>query len=67
MMAALLMMSSSSVAALVHMGSPENTWLHHWASIRLRIIIRRTSSKAHPQLGILTGRKVEVSSRELNY
>ena len=35
--------SSSSTATVVSMGSPENTWLGHWARTRLRIISRRTA------------------------
>ena len=35
--------SSSSTATVVSMGSPENTWLGHWARIRLRMISRRTA------------------------
>ena len=43
MMAVTPMMSSSSTATVVSMGSPENTWLGHWARTRLRIISRRTA------------------------
>ena len=35
--------SSSSTATVVSTGSPENTWLGHWARSRLRIISRRTA------------------------
>ena len=35
--------SSSSTATVVSMGSPENTWLGHWARIRLRMVSRRTA------------------------
>ena len=38
-----MMSSSSSTATVVSTGSPENTWLDHWARIRLRIISRRTA------------------------
>lgn len=38
-----MMSSSSSTATVVSMGSPENTWLGHWARIRLRMISRRTA------------------------
>ena len=38
-----VMSSSSSTATVVSTGSPENTWLGHWARIRLRIISRRTA------------------------
>ena len=38
-----VMSSSSSTATAVSTGSPENTWLGHWARIRLRIISRRTT------------------------
>lgn len=34
---------SSSPADVVHSGSPENRWLGHWASIRHRIVSRRTA------------------------
>ena len=35
--------SSSSTATVVSTGSPENTWLGHWARIRLRMVSRRTA------------------------
>ena len=35
--------SSSSTATVVSMGSPENTWLGHWARIRLRMVSRSTA------------------------
>ena len=35
--------SSSSTTTAVSTGSPENTWLGHWASIRLRMVSRRTA------------------------
>ena len=38
-----VMSSSSSTATVVSTGSPENTWLGHWARIRLRTISRRTA------------------------
>ena len=38
-----VMSSSSSTATVVSTGSPENTWLGHWARLRLRIISRRTA------------------------
>ena len=38
-----VMSSSSSTATVVSTGSPENTWLGHWARIRLRMISRRTA------------------------
>ena len=38
-----MMSSSSSTATVVSMGSPENTWLGHWARIRLRMVSRRTA------------------------
>ena len=38
-----VMSSSSSTATVVSSGSPENTWLGHWARSRLRIISRRTA------------------------
>ena len=44
MMAVTPVMNSSSTATVVSMGSPENTWLGHWARLRLRIISRRTAS-----------------------
>ena len=34
--------NSSSTATVVSTGSPENTWLGHWARIRLRMVSRRT-------------------------
>ena len=37
------MSSSSSTATAVSMGSPENTWVGHWARIRLRMVSRRTA------------------------
>ena len=43
MMAVTPVMNSSSTATVVSMGSPENTWLGHWARLRLRIISRRTA------------------------
>ena len=39
-----VMSSSSSTATVVSLGSPENTWLGHWARIRLRMVSRRTAS-----------------------
>ena len=44
MMTVTPVMNSSSTATVVSMGSPENTWLGHWARLRLRIISRRTAS-----------------------
>ena len=38
-----VMSSSSSTATVVSTGSPENSWLGHWARIRLRTISRRTA------------------------
>ena len=38
-----VMSSSSSTATVVSTGSPENTWLGHWARTRLRMISRRTA------------------------
>ena len=38
-----VMSSSSSTATVVSTGSPENTWVGHWARIRLRIISKRTA------------------------
>ena len=38
-----VMSSSSSTATVVSPGSPENTWLGHWARIRLRMVSRRTA------------------------
>ena len=38
-----VMNNSSSTATVVSTGSPENTWLGHWARIRLRTISRRTA------------------------
>ena len=38
-----VMSSSSSTATVVSMGSPENTWLGHWYTIRLKIISRTTT------------------------
>ena len=38
-----VMNNSSSTATVVSTGSPENTWLGHWARIRLRIISKRTA------------------------
>ena len=38
-----VMSSSSSTATVVSMGSPENTWLGHWARSRLRMVSRRTA------------------------
>ena len=38
-----VMSSSSSTATVVSTGSPDNTWLGHWARIRLRTISRRTA------------------------
>ena len=35
--------SRSSTATVVSTGSPENTWLGHWARIRLRMVSRRTA------------------------
>ena len=43
MMTVTPVMNSSSTATVVSMGSPENTWLGHWARLRLRIISRRTA------------------------
>ena len=39
----LAMSSSNSTATAVSTGSPENTWLGHWARIRLRMVSRRTA------------------------
>ena len=45
-----VMSSSSSTATVVSTGSPENTWLGHWARIRLRMVSRRTArDKEHPE------------------
>ena len=38
-----VMSSSSSTVTVVSPGSPENTWLGHWARIRLRMVSRRTT------------------------
>ena len=38
-----VMSSSSSTATVVSTGSPENTWLGHWAMIRPRMVSRRTA------------------------
>ena len=38
-----VMSSSSSTVTAVSTGSPENTWLGHWARIRLRMVNRRTA------------------------
>ena len=38
-----VMSSSSSTATVVSPGSPENTWLGHWARFRLRMVSRRTA------------------------
>ena len=38
-----VMSSNSSTATVVSTGSPENTWLGHWARITLRVIRRRTA------------------------
>ena len=38
-----VMSSSSSTATVVSPGSPENTWLDHWARITLRMVSRRTA------------------------
>ena len=38
-----VMSSSSSTATVVSTGFPENTWLGHWARIRLRMVSRRTT------------------------
>ena len=38
-----VMSSSSSTAPVVSTGSPENTWLGHWARTRLRMVSRRTA------------------------
>jgi len=38
-----VMSSSSSTATVVSPGSPENTWLDHWARSRLRMVSRRTA------------------------
>ena len=38
-----VMSSSSSTATVVSTGSPENSWLGHWARIWLRIISRRSA------------------------
>ena len=38
-----VMSSSSSTATGVSLGSPENTWLGHWARTRLRMASRRTA------------------------
>ena len=38
-----VMSSSSSTATVVSPGSPENTWLGHWARITLRMVSRRTA------------------------
>ena len=35
--------SRSSTATVVSTGSPENTWLGHWARIRLGMVSRRTA------------------------
>ena len=43
MMAVTPVMNSSSTATVVSTGSPENSWLGHWARTRLRIISRRTA------------------------
>ena len=37
-----VMSSNSSIFTVVSTGSPENTWLGHWARIRLRVDSRRT-------------------------
>ena len=38
-----VMSSSSSTATVGSTGSPENTWLGHWARTRLRMASRRTA------------------------
>ena len=38
-----VMSISSSIATVVSPGSPENTWLGHWARITLRMVSRRTA------------------------
>ena len=38
-----VMSSSSSTATVVSTGSPENTWLGHWARITIRMVSRRTA------------------------
>ena len=38
-----VMSSSSSTATVVSTGSPENSWLGHWARIRLRMVSRRSA------------------------
>ena len=38
-----MMSSGSSTATVVSMGSPENTWLGHWARTRLIMVSRRTA------------------------
>ena len=38
-----VMSSSNSTATGVSLGSPENTWLGHWARTRLRMASRRTA------------------------
>ena len=38
-----VMSRNSSTATAVSTGSPENTWLGHWARIRLRMVSRRTA------------------------
>ena len=40
-----VMSSSSSTATVGSTGSPENTWLGHWARIRLRTISRTARVK----------------------
>ena len=43
MMTVTPVMNSSSTATVVSTGSPENTWLGHWARIWLRMVSRRTA------------------------
>ena len=43
MMTVTPVMNSSSTATVGSTGSPENSWLGHWARTRLRIISRRTA------------------------
>ena len=38
-----VMSSSSSTATVVSTGSPENSWLGHWARIRLWMVSRRSA------------------------
>ena len=59
-----VMSSSSSTATVVSTGSPENTWLGHWARTRLRIISRRTARvKVENRLDSRSQRRQDLGSQ----